>query len=152
MLVEPQMVKLFADTTTVAGSTTRFSEATSRFSDASTALAQTVEKFRVQLPDQQTRLVAELNELVARQREGALQQATTQVSVQREAAIQQLGATVTSQQDLMTKNLQTVTDQSIDRLYQRTRAIVLITVGSSFLALILYRLLAAPRAQRKAAP
>jgi hypothetical protein len=150
MLAQPQMVKLFADTTTVAGSTTRFSEATSRFSDASSELAQTVEKFRLQLPEQQTKLVAELNNLVARQREGALQQATTQVSVQREAAIQQLGATVTSQQGLMTKNLQTVSDQSIDRLYQRARSLVLITVGSIFLALMLYRLLVAPRARRKA--
>ena len=153
MLVQPQMLKLFADTTTVAGSTTRFTDATSRFSDASSSLAQTVEKFRLELPDQQVKLVAQLNDLVARQREGALQQATTQISVQRDAAIEQLGATVTSQQDLMTKNLQTVSDQSIDRLYQRCRALVLITVGAIFLAFILYRLLIAPahlRAQRKA--
>jgi hypothetical protein len=149
MLAQPQMMKLFADTTTVAGSTTRFSDATSRFSDASSELAHTVEKFRLQLPEQQTKLVAELNDLVARQREGALQQATTQVSVQREAAIQQLGLTVTSQQDLMTRNLQAVSDQSIDRLYQRARALVLITVGSIFLAVILYRLFvrAAPATQ-----
>jgi len=148
MLAQPQMTRLFADTTTVAGSTTRFSDATSRFSDASTALAQTVEKFRLEIPDQQAKLVAQLDDLVARQRDGALRQATTQVSIERDATIQQLNATITAQQDLMTKNLQTVTDQSIDRLYQRTRSLVLITVGAIVLAFILYRRFAAPRTQR----
>ena len=149
MLAQPQMTKLFADTTTVAGSTTRFTEATSRFSDASNSVAQSVEKFRLQLPDQQTKLVAELNDLIARQRDGALREATTQVSAQRDAAIQQLGATVTAQQDLMTRNLQTVTDQSIDRAYQRARALVLITVGAILAAVILYKLFAAARSQSK---
>jgi hypothetical protein len=148
MLAQPQMTQLFADTATVAGSTTRFSDATSRFSDASTALAQTVEKFRLEIPVQQAKLVAQLDDLIARQRDGALRQATTQVSMQRDAAIQQLGATVEVQQDLMTRNLQTVTDQSIDRLYQRTRSLVLITVGAIVLAVILYRRFAAPRTQR----
>ena len=148
MLAQPQMTQMFTDTTTVAGSTTRFSDATSRFSDASNELAQTVEKFRLQLPEQQATLVAELNDLVARQRDGALQQATTQIAVQRDATIQQLGATVAAQQDLMTRNLQTVTDQSIDRLYLRTRSLVLITVGSIFLAFILYRLIAGMRRER----
>jgi hypothetical protein len=135
MLAQPQMVQLFADTTTVAGSTTRFSDATTRFSDASNAVAQTVEKFRLQLPDQQARLVAELDDLVARQRAGALAQATTQVSVERDATLRQF---------------QGVGNESIDRVYRRARALVLITVGSILLAFILYRRLAVPRTRKTA--
>ena len=142
MLAQPQVTQLFADTATVAKSTAQFTDATSRFSDASNELAQTVEKFRLQLPEQQAKLLAELNDLVARQREGALQQATTQVTVERDATIKQLGATVAAQQDLLTRNLQAVTDQSIDRLYARTRSLALITVGAILLAFVLYRLLA----------
>ena len=149
MLADPQMVQLFADTTTVAGSTTRFTDATSRFSQASSRLADTVEHFRAQLPDQQTKLVAELNDVIARQRDGALQQATTQVSVQRDAAIQQLNASVGAQQDLMTRNLQNVTDASIDRLYQRSRSLVLITVGSILLAFFIYRRFIASRSDKR---
>ena len=109
MLAQPQMTQLFANTTAVAGSTTRFSEATSQFSEASTNVAESVEKFRLQLPDQQAKLVAEL------------------------------GAAITAQQGLMTQNLQVISDQSIDRLYQRGRSLVFVTVGSILLAFILYR-------------
>jgi hypothetical protein len=109
MLAQPQVTQLFQNTTTVAGSTTRFSDATSRFSDASEEVAQTVEKFRLQLPDQQAKLVAELE------------------------------SSLNEQQALMTQNLQLLSDQSIDRLYRRGRSLVLITVGSVLLAFILYR-------------
>ncbi len=143
MLARPQMVQLFNDTSAVADSTTRFSDATSRFSDASAALAKTVENFRLQLPDQQTKLVADLDAVIARQRSGAMTQATTQVSVERDATLRQLGDTVTAQQDLLTRNLQGLTDQSIDRVFGRARALVLITVGSVLLALVLYRAFAA---------
>ena len=119
MLAQPQMTQLFANTTAVAGSTTRFSEATSQFSGASSNIAESVEKFRIQLPDQQAKLVAEL------------------------------GATITAQQGLMTQNLQVISDQSIDRLYQRGRSLVFFTVGSVLLAFILYRLTGRSRAKTK---
>ena len=108
-----------------------------------------MEHFRAQLPDQQTKLVAELNDVIARQRDGALLQATTQVSVQRDAAIKQLTASVGAQQDLMTQNLQNVTDASIDRLYQRLRSLVLITVGSILLAFFIYRRFIAQRPDKR---
>jgi len=149
MLAQPQMTQLFENTTTVAGSTTRFSQATSQFSDASTRLAGTVEKFRLQLPDQQARLVSQLDELIARQRDAALRQATTQVATQRDVTIRQINSTIATQQDLMARNLQTVTDQSIDRLYQRVRALVLIAVVAVLGAFLIYHALITRAARRQ---
>jgi hypothetical protein len=150
MLAEPQVTRLFTDVTTISGSTTRFSDATDRFSDASSRIATSVEKFRLQLPEQQARLVGQLDELLARQRDGALKQATTQVSIERDATIEQLNTSVAAQRAAMAGNLQSLSDQSIDRVYQRVRALVLITVGSVLTALLLYRWLVTRSWQTKA--
>jgi hypothetical protein len=160
MLSAPQVKQILTDTATIAGSTTKFTDSTKEFADVSGRFGQTIEKFRLQLPDQQATLVKQLDALialqrdnalkqvdtiVAQQRDAALKQATTQIAAQRAAAVDQLNATVIAQQDLMTKNLQTVSDASIDRLYQRARALVLIAVVSVLVAVLLYRLATRPR-------
>jgi hypothetical protein len=172
MLAEPQVVQLFKDTSGFTTNTTHFAEATSRFADASMDLAKTVEKFRADLPEQQATLVKQLNDvvatqraaaltqvdtdlsatldtrlkqvndIVATQRDEALKQATTQIAAQRDAAITQLDAAVTTQQDQMAKNLQGVMDSSIDRLYGRVLAIVLVAAGALLGVLVMYRIIA----------
>jgi hypothetical protein len=132
MLEQPEMRQLFANTTTVAGSTTQFTDASGRF-------ASTLEDFRRQLPDQQSTLVAQLNSLIAEQRDAALQQATTEVSAVRDATVSQLNSTANDQQALMTQNLQVIMDRSIDRLYMRLRMVVLIAVGAILAAFLFYR-------------
>jgi hypothetical protein len=148
ILIEPQVQKLFGDMNTVAGSTTRFTEATSQFSEATSRVATSVERFRTRLPEQQATLVTQLDELIAKQRAAALDQATTQVSMQTSATIDQLNSTVATQQAAMAKNLQTVMDRSIDRLYERLRSLVLIAAGSILGALVIYRLVFARRAAK----
>jgi hypothetical protein len=145
MLAQPEVKKLLDDTTTVAGSTTRFTDSTNKFAAVSGQFADTIEKFRVQLPQQQSTLVEQLNGLIATQRSAALNQATTQVSAQSDAMIKQLNSSISSQQGAMTRNLQVVTDSSIDRLYQRARSLVLITVASILAAFVIYRVLVAAR-------
>lgn len=142
MLEAPQVGKLVADTTTVAGSTTRFTDATSRFSDAGSQFAATIENFRRQLPQQQSTLVDQLNDLIAKQRDAALTQATTQIAAIRDATVDQLNYTVSAQQNQMTQNLQAVMDNSIANLYTRLRALILIAVGSLLVMLVIYRLIA----------
>jgi hypothetical protein len=83
-----------------------------------------------------------LNQLIATQRDAALKQATTQVSVERDATVKQLNTTVSAQQAELTRNMQTVIDNSIDRLYARIRSIVLIAAASILAVLLMYRLLA----------
>ena len=121
----PASKQVLANTDAVASSTTRFSNATSRFADS-------IEQFRKDIPERQQVLVGQLNDAMSVQRDAILKQATTQLSVQ---------------QDAMTKNLQGVTDASIDRLYARSRSLVLITVGAILGAMLLYRFL-----MRRAAP
>jgi len=142
ILATPQVEKLLADTTTVAGSTTRFTDSTNKFADVSGKFAETLEKFRVQLPEQQSTLVDQMNQLVATQRNAALLQATTQVSIEREATVKQLNTTVSAQQAELTRNMQLVIDASIDRLYARIRSIVLIAAGAILGVLVIYRLIA----------
>jgi hypothetical protein len=135
MLQAPQVQQVTDNTTTVAGSTTRFVDATSRF-------AQTIENFRLQLPRQQATLADQLNDLVAKQRDAALMQATTQLSAIRDATVDQLNYTLSAQQNQITQNLQAVTDGSIANLYSRLRALILIAVGSLLVMLVLYRMMA----------
>jgi hypothetical protein len=92
-----------------------------------------------------------MDQLVARQRDAALKQATTQLSAERNATILQLNSTVTSQQDLMTRNLQRVTDESIDRLFQRVRSLVLIAVVAVLAAILVHRGLRLPRGKSSSA-
>lgn len=132
LMETPPSKALLADTRSVANSTTQFSQATSRFADASSQIAKSVENFRAQLPDQQKTLVEQLNQTIATQRDAALQQATTQLA---------------SQQDDLTRNLATVTDSSIDRLYVRARALILLTVGAILAAMIIYRMIVRPRSK-----
>ncbi|MGH7177367.1 MAG: hypothetical protein ACREJC_08310 [Tepidisphaeraceae bacterium] len=149
MLSEPQVAQLIQNTSTIAGSTTRFTDDTSRFSDASMRVADSVERFRQQLPDQQAKLVEQLDALISQQRDAVLAQATTQVSAQRDATIKQLNSSVETQQDITAQNLQRVMDRSIDRLYERLRSLVLIAAGSILGALLAYRLVAAMASGRK---
>lgn len=150
MLANPQTKQLLEDTTVIAGSTTRFTQATSRFSDAtsevadaSNRFANTVEHFRQELPAQQSQLMDQLNKIVATQSQAALHQASTQATALTGATVTQLNSTVTAQQDLLTQHLQAVMDSSIDRLYWRLRALVLIVGGTCVGAIVLYRLIAA---------
>jgi hypothetical protein len=82
-----------------------------------------------------------LNQTIATQRDAALKQATTQVSAQLATLTTQMSSQLTTQQDAMTKNLQGVTDASIDRAYLRARSLVLITVGAILGAMLIYRLI-----------
>lgn len=150
MLMQPQMQKLFTDTSTVASSTSRFADATSQFANETGRFADTVEKFREQLPQQQSTLVEQMNELIARQRDAALKEATAQVSIERDATIQQLNTSISTQQDAMTRNLQVVMDQSIDRLYLHLRSLVLFAAGSLLAVLVLYRVAATVFTSRRA--
>lgn len=130
LLEAPQSKQLLADTARITASTTQFSDATSRFSDATSRVADTVEHFRKQLPEQQATLVEQLNQTIGVQRDAALKQATTQLS---------------SQQDALTKHLNTLSADSIDRLYARARSLILITVGSILCAVVLYRRVLRPK-------
>ena len=69
----------------------------------------------------------------------SLNQASTQIAAERDAAIKQLTAAIAAQQEELTRNVQGLTDHSIDRVYQRARGLVLITVGSILAAFIVYR-------------
>ena len=142
MLANPQTQQLLQNTTVIAGSTTRFTDSTSEFSGATSRFADTVEHFRRQLPGQETELVNQVGQIVATQRQAALEQASTQVSAITDAAVSQLGSTVNTQQDLLAANLQGVMNSSIDRLYARLRSLVLLTAGAFVAAVVLYRLIA----------
>lgn len=152
MVADPEMTKLFGNAATIAGSSKTFTDASAQFSKSSSEVAQSVERFRLQLPDQQRQLVSDLGDLIARQREGAVGQATTQVSLHREMTIQQLATSIAEQQELMTRNLQLISERSIDHTYQAARSLMLITVGTVLLAFVLYRRLLAPRPERKGNP
>ena len=170
MVSQPQVAQLFKDMSVVSANTTGFTQATAKFADASSNFATTIETFRTQWPEQQATLarqmndvattqrvaamtqaanditilrdatVKQLNDLVAVQREGALKQAGEEIAAQRDAAIKQLNASIIAQQDLLTKNLQTVTDGSIDRLYQRLRSLILIAAGAILGVILIHRL------------
>ncbi len=161
-LRQPKVTKLLEDTSTVSASTTRFNDSTARFVEFCGEFARTIEKFRAGLPEQQATLVKQLDELVAKEREAAIKQATKDLDVliatqrdaalkqvnvdiaaQRQAAIEQLGSTVQTQQDLMAKNLQDVMDTSIDRLYFRAWTVVVIAAASILVVLVIYRVIAA---------
>jgi len=178
MLAAPEMKRVLDDTTRFTENTGRFTDATREFADASAHLAETVEKFRAELPEQQASLVKELEGAVARQseaalkqageeiaaqrdaalkqvaselaieREAALKQAAAEIAAERAAAIEQLNAAVVAQQDLITKNLQSVMDSSIDRLYARARSLVLIAIGGALAAILVCLLIAAPLLRR----
>jgi hypothetical protein len=141
LLEVPQSEKLLGDVATVAASTTRFTESTNKFADVSGRFADTIEHFRVQLPQQQAELMNQLNELVATQRDAALKQATTQVSVQRDAVMKELNSSMDAQQDALTGNLREI----VDTAYVRARNLILIAVGSTLAAFLVYRLVAGPR-------
>jgi hypothetical protein len=158
MLEAPQIKQALADTTRFTDNTTGFTDSTRIFADASNRISESVEKFRVEIPTQRAALVAELNELVARQRdeilkqtsadisvqrEAALKQAAQEVAAERDAAIKQLNAAVVKQQDLMAQNLQQVMDHSIDRLYFRARSLMYVAVGGLIAAVLLYGIIAA---------
>ena len=159
-LAQPQVAKFMNDTSAVAGSAGRFSDATARFSDYCGQFAQTVEKFRADLPNQLSSVVKQLGDLVATQREAALKQATAdldqmvaaerdaalkqandELATQRDLAIKQLNMAVQTQQEMITKNLQDVLNSSIDRLYQRIYRVVLVTAAAFLAVLLIYRLL-----------
>jgi hypothetical protein len=143
LLANPQTQKLLSDTSTVAGSTTRFTDSTDRFADASSRLADTVEQFRRDLPQEQDQLMKQMNELVATQRDGAVRQATTQISELRDATVAQLGSTMTGQQKDLSAHTQALMDQSIDRLYARLRSLVIFTALMLLAALVVYRIIVA---------
>jgi hypothetical protein len=147
MLDAPQVRQILAQTGTVAGSTTRFTDSTNKFAAVSGQFADTIEKFRVQLPQQQATLVAQLDGLIAAQRIAALNQATTQVSAQADATIKQLNGTtdaiikqLNGVGDARIQQLNGVTDATVDRLYNRARSLVLISVGTILAAFVVYRL------------
>jgi len=141
MLQAPEAKQLLANTSTLTGSTTRFSEIADKF-------ANTIEKFRVQLSQQQSQLVDDLNKLVATQRDAALRQATTQVSLQRDEAIKQINATFSGQQELLTGNLRSVMNSSIDRLYSRAMVLVLTGIVAALVAFLVYHLIVASSTAR----
>lgn len=154
MLDAPPAKRLLSDTAVVAASTTRvaesaatFADAGGRFADAGGRFAETIERFRVQLPDQQARLVEQLDAAVTAQRDAVLREATAQVAQQRDEAVKQLNAVAAAQQQLLAQHLGQVMDESIDRMYARTRSLVLISVGAVLAALVVYRLLI-PRGRR----
>ena len=170
MLATPQAKQLLTDTSAVAGSTTRFAEAGHNFTDVSSRVADTLERFRLQLPEQQGKLIEQLSQVLATNREAVLKQATTQVSRQldesikqvtdsfgkqraaalkdattqvageRDETIKQLNSMLATQQKLMAQYLQSTTENSIDRLYQRQRSLVLITATALLAVLLIYRI------------
>jgi hypothetical protein len=159
-LRQPKVTKLLNDTSTVTASTKEFSDASSRFAEYCGDFARTIEKFRADLPAQQATLMKQLDEIVAKEREAALKQATKDLDVliatqrdaalkqvnadietQRKGAIDQLGSTVQSQQDLMAKNLKGVMDDSIDRLYERLWRVVVTAAVAILIVLVIYRVM-----------
>lgn len=168
-MLQPQVVRLFGDAGTVAEATTRFNDSARDFANASGRFADTVERFRAQLPEQQRQLMDQLNDMIARQRDEALKQlaaevavarddalkqlseefavardealtqASAEVAAQSKAAIEQLNTLAKGQQDLAAQNLQVVADRSIDRVYARARVVVLLGAGALLVALLLYR-------------
>jgi hypothetical protein len=142
MLDEPQVKQLFADTTTVAGSTTRVSDAAGQFAEAGTHLSQTVEKFRQELPRQQSDLVNQVHQLVADERQAALRQATTQVADLRTTTIEQLNSSLNSQQDALNQHLQGLTQSSINLTFGQLRTLVFIIAGTILVTILLYRVIA----------
>ncbi len=111
--------------------------------------------------------VQQLNDLVATQRDGALKQAATEIAAQRDAAIKQLDSTVatqrdaaikqldstiTTQQDAIAKNLQGILDTSINQLYARIRALILIAATALLAVLLIHRLIARQWPTRKSRP
>ncbi len=170
-LAQPQLKSFLDNTATVAGSTTRFTDATVRFADYCGQFAQSVEKFRVDLPGQLSVVVKQLGDLVATQREAALKQATAdldevvaaardaalkqandELATQRDLAIKQLNLAVETQQEMITKNLQDVLNSSIDRMYQRIYRVVLVTAGAFLAVLLIYRLLVTRLVGKKVRP
>ena len=142
MLADSQIRQLFENTTTVAASTTRFSDAAGQFAGAGNRFSETLERFRQELPRQQATLVDQVDRLVARERKGALEQATTQVAALRTTTVDQLNSSLGSQQDALSRHLQSVMNQSIDRAYERLRSLVLIAAGAVLGAVVVYRLIA----------
>lgn len=170
LLEGPQVTKLLGDATKFTDATTQFSDSTMEFAGASVKLADTIERFRADLPTQQAKLIEELNAMIAGERKAALQQANEDIAAQRDAVfkqmaqevatardaalkqasaeiatqrgivIEQLNTLVRTQQDLLAKNMQDVTDRSIDRLYSRALSIVLIAAGALVIGLLIYRL------------
>jgi F0F1-type ATP synthase membrane subunit b/b' len=139
ILAEPQMKQLVEDT--------------NQFADVGNRVSETVEKLRLQLPDQQAQLVEQVNQLVTHQRDAALQQATTQVSVilqqattqvsaLRDTTLNQVNASLVSQQDALIQHVQGLTDSAIDRLYWRVRSLIFIAAGSIIGAVLINRLIA----------
>ncbi|HEY2586571.1 MAG TPA: hypothetical protein VGI81_12475 [Tepidisphaeraceae bacterium] len=142
MLAEPQIRQMFENTTTVAASTTRVSDAAGQFAGAGNRFSETLERFRQELPRQQATLVDQVDRLVARERKGALEQATTQVAALRTTTVDQLNSSLGGQQDALSQHLQSVMNQSIDRAYERLRSLVLIAAGAVLGAVVVYRLIA----------
>jgi hypothetical protein len=157
MITQPQVTQLLKDTSTFSNNTTDFTESTARFAAATTQIAQTVETFRTQLPEQQATLVKQVNETVATQRDAALQQASADIAVQRDAALKQASAEITvqrdgaikqindtlnAQQEVMAKNLQAIVDRSLDQFYHYVFYLVLLAAGALLGVLVLFRLVA----------
>lgn len=167
MLDAPQIKQALADTTRFTDDTTRFTDATREFADSSSRVAETVEKFRADLPAQQATLIEQLNGLVARQRDEALKQATAEIAAQRDAAlkqaaaeiaaerkaaINQLNVAIVKQQDLMSQNLQQLADHSIDRLYARARSLISIAIGGLIGAVLLFGIIVGVLRRRSPQP
>jgi hypothetical protein len=168
----PEVTKLLADAGKFTKATAEFSDSTKEFAGASVKLADTIERFRSDLPSQQAKLIEQLTALIAGERKAALQQANEDIASQRDAVfkqmaqevatardaalkqasaeiatqrgivIEQLNTLVKTQQDLLARNMQDVTDRSIDRLFSRAVLIVLVAAGALVAGLLLYRLIA----------
>jgi hypothetical protein len=130
LLDSPQIKHLLDESNVVTGATTRvtdaaghfsdaaghfsdatshFSDATSRFSDHTGQIANSVERFRQQLPVQQSQFMAQIDQII------------------------------TNRQDRLASNMQDVINSSIDRSYLRLRSLVLVIAGAFVGAWVLYR-------------
>jgi hypothetical protein len=81
------------------GDTGRFTDATKEFANASSQVAGSVERFRADLATQQATLVAQVDDLITRQREAMLTQSGLELSAQRDAALKQAGEEIAVQRD-----------------------------------------------------
>jgi hypothetical protein len=161
MLATPEVQSAINSTATVAGATTRFA-------DIGQHVADTAESLRTDLPKLRDNTVEKMEGAVARQRDAAIQQATTQISAQRDAAVEQVEGAVARQRDAairqattqisaerdaairqlttafhgetreMAIDLDHVLSVAIDRLFARCLALI----ACGLLAMLLYRVIA----------
>jgi hypothetical protein len=134
MLSAPEVKATLAETTRFVDNTSKFAEATTRF-------AQSIEQFREELPGHRQDATRELEAATARQREAAIDQATTRVAVERDAAVRQLTRSLGVEQERIVEKLRGAIDGSIDHLYGKLSRLALTLIAAVFAAAVAYRLL-----------